>query len=230
MGSKLELWKKRMLNFALILMSIFTVVHFSIIALHAGPINPISAKLQPFLNTYVIPFFYQNWHLFAPDPITTNFRLFAQVRYIEAGEDEPVESPWIDVMTPLLEKNEETLFSPHNRMVRLGLGYVHALQLGGYDELTYKILKKASEKEELDAHIEESLLQQAEFHEDNLYRYVSAFVKSAFPDKEIVEIRIMTGRQEAVPYSKRNDANYEVEEHYSIHEWRELVDDVLPLP
>jgi hypothetical protein len=230
MGSKLVFLKKGIFNFVLVLLSVYTIVHFSIIVLHAGPINPISAKLQPFINVYVKPFFYQNWHLFAPDPITTNFRLYVQVRYTEMGMTKPVESPWIDVMTPLLEKNEKTIFSPHNRMIRLGLGYVHALQLGGFDELTYKVLNKATKKEQLNTHIEESLQQQAEFQADNLYRYVSAFAKAAYPDKKILEIRIMTGRQEAVPYSKRNDDSYKVEEHYTIHEWRKLVEDVLPFP
>lgn len=230
MESKRVLLKNGLLNLISILLFIYTFAHFSIILLHAGPINPISARLQKYVNAYVSPFFTQNWHLFAPNPVTTNFRLFMQVKYREPGTSEYIESSWMDVITPLLEQNEKSFFSPYNRMVRLGLGYVHSLQLGGFDELTYKVLEKAQEKEQLDPHIEKSLEEQAVLHEENLYRYVSALAKSTFPGKEISEIRIMTGRQEAVPYSKRNDMDYEVEEQYSIHEWRELVDDVLAFP
>lgn len=230
MGSKRVVLKNGLLNLVSLLLAVYTIAHFSIIILHAGPVNPISVKLQKYINAYVSPFFYQNWHLFAPNPVTTNFHLFMQVRYKEPGVSESVESPWLDVITPFLEQNEKSLFSPYNRMVRLGLGFVHALQLGGFDELTYKVLEKAQEKEQLDPNIENRLEEQTKIHEDNLYRYVSALAKSAFPDKEIVEIRIMTGRQEAIPYSKRNDPDYEVEVQYSIHEWRELVDDVVAFP
>lgn len=223
-------WKNISLNIITILLTILTPIHFFIIVLHAGPINPISAKFQPQINAYVTPFFFQNWHLFAPDPVTTNFNLYLKVKYKEAEHTEIIQSDWLDVVGPILKKNDETLLSPYNRMVRLGLGYVHALELGGHDELTYKLLKKISDEDKHSTRVEEKIAEQIELQKDLIYRYVSAYAKAAYPNKEIIAVQFMTGRKDTVSYSKRNDEGYEVQEKFDIYEWREVVSDVLSFP
>ncbi|MDU0329070.1 DUF5819 family protein [Paenibacillus sp. 3LSP] len=230
MGELQIRWKKRFLNLMVVLLAIFSVFHFSVIVLHAGPINPISAKLQSQINAYVTPFFQQNWHLFAPNPVTTNFKLYVKVRYTEPGKNEIVESKWLDMVSPMLKKNEETLFSPYNRLIRLGSGYVHELKLGGHDELTYELLNTITDDSPLYDRIDEKMNKHIEDQKRMTYRYVSAYAKAAFPDKRVLSVQFMTGQQDAVPYSKRNDENYRVEEKFIIYEWREIDHDVLPFP
>lgn len=56
------------------------------------------------LNFYLDPFFTQDWHLFAPNPPTTNERYLIQLRVRRRGETDVLETAWLDVTTPLIRE------------------------------------------------------------------------------------------------------------------------------
>lgn len=139
-------WRICTLNILLVIFSLYFIVHFIIISLHAGPVNPISVALKPLTDRYVSPVFYQNWHLFAPNPLTINQKLYVKIKYREQHSSKEVESEWLDVTSPMIEVNNETLFSPYNRIIRISMGYMNGLQIGSADDLTYKIIEKSKKR------------------------------------------------------------------------------------
>lgn len=220
------------LNLITLLLLAFMLFHFTIISLHAGPVNPISVKFKRFTDTYVGTWFQQNWHLFAPDPLTNNYKLYVRVKYTSAASDNSpvVTTEWYDATAPMIAENNRSLFSPFNRMLRISMGEINTLQIGGNDDLTIKLIEKKLEKEKDKADLNQLFEQQTKSQKDSLYRLALAYSKKMFPDVSIQSVQIMTSVTEAVPYSKRNDNSFTPEEKFTEFEWRDDVGDVVQIP
>ncbi len=91
--------------------------------LYLTPPNPVKARLLPVIYGIQHPLFTQNWHLFAPSPIRTNFVLTVRCRVGRAI------SSWHDVTTPLLTRHHLTRTSPMGRVLRVQQNAIH-LMLG----------------------------------------------------------------------------------------------------
>ncbi|KQX62616.1 hypothetical protein ASD48_28270 [Streptomyces sp. Root1310] len=73
-----------------------SVVHVILVFLHVAPPNTISKKYSPLINSWVYPFFEQNWRLFAPDPESVNRQILARTAH--TGSDGSFQvSPWFDL-------------------------------------------------------------------------------------------------------------------------------------
>ncbi|EPY08895.1 NADH dehydrogenase subunit 6 [Paenibacillus alvei TS-15] len=222
--------KKFTLNMLPILLSIFLPIHFFIILLHAGPTNPISVKLQPYIMPYVNTLFQQSWHLFAPEPMTVNFKLYVRAEYKNKTNNLVEQSEWFDVSSSIISKNNMTIFSPYNRIGRIGTGYIHRLHIGGKDDLSVKIhQKKAEAKGDLTQlnKENEALIDEAK---GALNRLASAYVKKALGNQDILKVQFMTSTIDTVPYSKRNEASYKPEENFIVFEWEKVSENVIAFP
>lgn len=218
------------LNVAVLFLSLFLVVHFFFVFLHAGPLNPVAVSFKSATDGYVGRFFQQNWHLFAPEPMTQNLKLYVRVKYKERDSPKTVMSNWYDVTGPMIKTNKATLFSPYNRMLRIGSGYIHQLYIGGKDDLTYKLMDKISEEEKASKEINVSLEKDSKQVEQIIYRYASAFAKREFSGVELTEVQFMTSVSDAIPYSKRGDSLFKVKETNIVYDWKGVVKDVVKLP
>ncbi|MEE4568445.1 hypothetical protein V2U94_12520 [Paenibacillus polymyxa] len=130
----------------------------------------------------------------------------------------------------MIRTNETTVFSPYNRMLRIGSGYIHQLYIGGKDDLTYKLMDKISRKENISKEINASLEKDSDQVEQIIYRYASAFAKREFLKHEITDVQFMTSISDAIPYSKRNDLHFKVKEENVVYDWKGVVKDVVELP
>jgi hypothetical protein len=83
--------------------------------LYLTPPNPVKAAWLPLIMRLAHPLFAQNWHLFAPDPIRTNYVLLARCR-TRAGV-----TPWMDVTQSLLGRHHQTRTSAMSRLLRIHL-------------------------------------------------------------------------------------------------------------
>lgn len=204
--------------------------HFSMISFHAGPVNPISVKLKPHTDAYVGTWFQQNWHLFAPEPLTINYKLYVRIKYTEVGSEhtKPITTGWYDATSPMIEENNRSLFSPFNRMLRISMGHINSLNIGGSDELTIKVIEKQIEKDQLD--FNKFIKDQTDSQKDSLYRLALAYSKRNFPSANIQSLQVMTSSREAIPYSKRNDKNFKQVEQFIELEWRDNLKDVVQIP
>ncbi len=86
--------------------------HFSFVVLSLLPLNPLSYALGDVLAAYVLPFFAQNWKLFAPEPVSSDSAAYARAIYHERGEERT--TPWIDFTDPVLDAVRRNPVSPLN--------------------------------------------------------------------------------------------------------------------
>lgn len=88
--------------------------HFSLLALHQLPENPLQHQFKKNLLSYVDPFFSQAWTLFAPNPINSNMSLLMRFEYHIDGSVDTTN--WIDLTEPLIKIREESFWSPAQRL------------------------------------------------------------------------------------------------------------------
>jgi hypothetical protein len=81
--------------------------------LYLTPPNPVKAQWLPVILRLAHPLFAQNWHLFAPNPIRTNYVLSVRCR-THTGS-----SPWVDATQPLLARHHRDRTSPMGRLLRI---------------------------------------------------------------------------------------------------------------
>jgi len=92
------------------------------------PPNPIKLQLYPILYALEHPFFAQNWHLFAPNPIKTNFILAIRCRLSDRI------TPWYDPYTPLLAAHQRNRFTPMGKVLRIPQNAIFAFLGRNTDE------------------------------------------------------------------------------------------------
>lgn len=187
--------------------------------------NPISNKYKKEISEYMEPLFIQNWHLFAPDPVSHNESIQVKVGF--EGESK---SDWIDISTPMIEEMHKNYFSPLNRMARISTGIIS--ELTSEDELVIDYRKKLEESEREKEKIQKLDKQRDEKFQQNeviLYRFGSSYAKYLFPDKRIVNIELRILRQENTPFSKRD--NRVENPWYVVKKFkeREIIKNVVPI-
>ncbi|MER5580931.1 DUF5819 family protein [Streptomyces asoensis] len=101
-------------------------IHVILVFFHVAPANTVSKRYSPLINTWVYPFFEQNWRLFAPDPESVNRRILARTAH--TGSDGSVQvGPWFDLTVVDRSAVERDPFPSHtaqNMLRRAWAGYV----------------------------------------------------------------------------------------------------------
>ncbi|MET9607266.1 DUF5819 family protein [Streptomyces sp. NPDC006512] len=91
--------------------------HFGMTALYNTPFNPIREKYDEQIHSYMSPYFGQDWHLFAPNPISEDSGLLIRAK-IPGPDGAQVTTQWSDVTTPHIDKLHDQRFWP-SRVERL---------------------------------------------------------------------------------------------------------------
>lgn len=94
-------------------MSGLSILYLANTFLYLTPPNPLTLQLWPIVHKIQQPFFVQNWHLFAPNPLRTNLVLTVRCRFGEKV------TQWRDPVTPLLARHHKSRISPMGRMIRI---------------------------------------------------------------------------------------------------------------
>ncbi|MFG2573263.1 DUF5819 family protein [Streptomyces sp. NPDC048481] len=101
-------------------------VHVILVFLHVAPANTVSKRYSPLVNSWVYPFFEQNWRLFAPDPESVNRQILARTAHTLPDGSAQV-SPWFDLTAVDRSAVEHHPFPSHtaqNMLRRAWAGYV----------------------------------------------------------------------------------------------------------
>lgn len=104
--------------------------------LYLTPPNPVKAQWLPVVFRLAHPLFAQNWHLFAPNPIRTNYVLSVRCR------TQTVTSPWIDATQPLLARHHRNRTSPMSRILRVQQNAIRLFLGVTHDEWRQVICKR----------------------------------------------------------------------------------------
>lgn len=107
--------------------------------LYLTPPNPVKLALIPVIYALEQPYFAQNWHLFAPNPIKSNFVLAVRCRLSEGAL-----TPWHDPVTPLLAAHHRNRLSPMGKVLRVPQHAIFAFLGRNTDEWRPLVCKQKS--------------------------------------------------------------------------------------
>ncbi|WP_156727315.1 DUF5819 family protein [Streptomyces apocyni] len=89
-------------------------------ALYNTPFNPVREKYDEQIHSYMSPYFGQDWHLFAPEPVAEDSGILVRAQKVRA-DGSLVTTKWADVTTPHISKLQQQRFWP-SRVQRLPTG------------------------------------------------------------------------------------------------------------
>ena len=104
----------RRVRVAILVCSVGIVGHTIMTVLHVAPINPISLDLAPAISAYTLPFFQQNWQLFAPEPINQEHGMLVRALQ-EDHHGKPLTTEYYDFTSPIIESIHSTRLFPPRR-------------------------------------------------------------------------------------------------------------------
>jgi hypothetical protein len=119
------------------LLAIYVITTF----LYLTPPNPIKARHFPAILRVEHPFFSQNWHLFAPNPVRTNQILAGRCR---TGSQV---TEWKDLTTPLVAGHHRNRLSPMGKLARPTQDALHLILGRSLDEWKPLVCRRFPEQE-----------------------------------------------------------------------------------
>jgi hypothetical protein len=109
--------------------------------LYLTPLNPVKAQWYRLIVGLQHPLFEQNWHLFAPSPIRSNFVLTVRCR-TSTGI-----SGWHDVTMPLLARLHRDRHSPASRLLRVQQNGIRNFLFGSPSEWRMQACRRDRDSE-----------------------------------------------------------------------------------
>ncbi|WP_143123773.1 DUF5819 family protein [Thermoactinomyces sp. DSM 45892] len=207
----------------IVFLFVLLIVHYFVIVLDVGPSNPISIKVNKYTSFYTKTIFAQNWHLFAPDPLIDNQKIYVQIKQKQSSKPGEFED-WIDISTPLIKMNDKSVFTPYNRILRYSDGLVGSFYSGSNTDLVTDVIEKTK-----DESLKKNLLDKSEESRTEaktaIYRYASSYALYLTTDPEEIRVKLEATRPQ--PFSERNTKNYVKKTESNTFEWKK-VDKVLP--
>ena len=168
--------------------SVVFVFHFSMIGLYLLPLNPVKLAFNRYLVVYVDPLFYQNWHLFAPDPINSNQSVIGMCR----ADD--VESDWFDITHGVIERLKDSpIASALSSVLHLQQNLIRAYLFGSSESDEISLIDFC--RDQPDAQYcrdrDRRMAEEKAFAIDALVRLVTdVCVTNGFPDVDSVYLRL----------------------------------------
>jgi Family of unknown function (DUF5819) len=96
----------------LALVFICLTFHFVILFTLSMPLNPIQYTFMSPMETYSSTFFFQDWRLFAPDPISNNIVVSARATFPSSVGSTGIQyTPWKDLTDPLIHAVQQNRFA-----------------------------------------------------------------------------------------------------------------------
>lgn len=171
-----------------VVVSVVFLFHFAMTGLYLLPLNPVKLTWNPYLMRYVDPFFYQNWHLFAPDPVDSSQSVIGKCR---VGD---VESDWFDITQGVVDGLEEDpIASALSSVLHLQQNLIRSYLFGSYD--TGEVFLLTYCREQPDAEYcrarEERVMEERALALDGLVRLVTdVCMTNGFPSVDSVYVRL----------------------------------------
>lgn len=72
------------------------ILHFVMTFFYVAPRNLISGRADRAISSYMLPYFDQDWKLFAPEPVKTDPHILVRAKVVDVRHQERV-TPWLDI-------------------------------------------------------------------------------------------------------------------------------------
>lgn len=178
--------------------------HFTMTLVHVQTDNPFRDQVFPVVDSYMTPYFTQNWRLFAPTPEEPSKHIGVVCRFAEAGVPD---TEVIDITAPHYEHLHRYRLSPSQRIIRAQvypLTRVHPPK-----DMVMTAMEKLSQSDKEEDREVAKTLELAK--EENakagmrlLARVASAECDRRFPDAQISEVQLLYFHERAPKFSQRN--------------------------
>jgi hypothetical protein len=96
-------WAQSILAATCIVIGGLLTFHFAMTFLYVAPRNLVSARADKVIGSYMLPYFDQDWKLFAPDPVKTDPHILVRAKVGDVGHQDRV-TPWLDITSPELTR------------------------------------------------------------------------------------------------------------------------------
>ncbi|WP_222723856.1 DUF5819 family protein [Streptomyces sp. ME109] len=123
---------RTVLSTAVILCVATALVHVILVFLQVAPANTVSKRYSPVINSWVYPFFEQNWRLFAPDPDAVNRQILVRTAG-GTGKSAHVSS-WFDLTAVDNSAVERDPFPSHTAQNLLRRSWTSYVETHGGDD------------------------------------------------------------------------------------------------
>lgn len=117
--------------------------HFAMTLSYLTPQNPLKLRFAWLIDGYMNPFLQQNWHLFAPDPITDTRLLMVACR-LRQPDGGTTETGWVDITAPYWEGHLDNRLGPATRLGRSVTGAARLIYSA--DPTSLQMAKKLEER------------------------------------------------------------------------------------
>ena len=123
----MELERKARWSLAIVAAVTATAIgaHFAMTFLYVAPMNHVRLRVGAVVHAYMLPFFEQNWNLFAPNPISDDRGLLVRAQVGRAGLGGRI-TPFSDLTTPAIRAVQRNRLLP-SRLARLPSGALQNL-------------------------------------------------------------------------------------------------------
>ncbi|WP_025151108.1 DUF5819 family protein [Bacillus sp. H1a] len=209
--------ESKILKILVLFLSTILLIHFCIIMLSVMPPNPIFTKHKKLIDSYTSPVFSQNWHLFAPNPITKNYTVYIQAKVEGKKSNEFVTTDWIDTSTPLVLENKRNPISPINRLVRIPTGVQDQMHIQDETFIKYINKKENTDNDKMLKEIEKNVDERGQ---EILQRFGNSMATKYISDAKIKEVRVKWIIEDPVPFSKKDDKNYKTKTSAITFDWK----------
>lgn len=205
MVSKSSRWPHPIVAAACLVVGGLLIVHFVMTFLYVAPRNLISARADKIVTSYMLPYFDQDWRLFAPDPAKTDPHMLVRAKVVDIRHQERITS-WLDITDSELTRVRGHLFP--DRVSRLS-----AKVAGSLSEAAEQHAQLISDRQQQPVSFQESPREKL----DEAFAHVLATrAASAHWGEGVaeVQIRLLGHIPPPPPFSAAQDAGYpEVIQH-----------------
>ena len=173
-------------------------VYLSLTALYVSPINPIKTQINTH-NVVIGKFFYQDWGLFAPNPVASNTEVHVQClspTYV---------TRMTNISRGLWERHQQNRISPYDRLGRVIGNYAHGVFSISRQEVTLRHECDKNPSGESCRRSKQLRKDSVDFATQGLKRVAASFCSDQHKatGKSFDQAQIYLSSQDVQPWSKR---------------------------
>ena len=182
--------------------ALFFILHFGLTLAYVAPPNPIKTKTT-LPNLYVGTLFPQEWAFFAPDPVTGDIGVSVSC----VSEADGMQTPYMDIISPLWEKHRRNRLSPYDRISRIPNSW--AIGLFSMSDEDRAILETCYEGDELKGteqckSLSSAYEKQQEVAESALVSVATSYCRDISSDATFDNVEVSVWEQGIHKWSQRN--------------------------